>query len=99
MWSKLKTMKKVLLLLLIICLSNNSYSQNRFSNKSDYSSYKKEMDSLSKIYKKEVTGYWFSSIQNKSTMTIFYDENKKQKDTTFYIHLVSNLHAVAPSGL
>ena len=26
-------------------------------------------------------------------------KNKKQKDTTFYIHLVSNLHAVAPSGL
>ncbi len=98
MWSKLKTMKKVLLLL-IICFSNNLYSQNGFSNKSDYVSYKKEMDSLSKIYKKEVTGYWFSSIQNKSIMTIFYDENKKQKDTTFYIHLVSNLHAVAPSGL
>ena len=99
MWSKLKTMKKVLFLLLIICLSNYSYSQNRFSNKSDYGSYKKEMDSLSKIYKKQITGYWFSSIQNKSIMTIFYDENKKQKDTTFYIHLVSNLHAVAPSGL
>jgi len=73
-------MKKVLFLLLIICLSNYSYSQNRFSNKSDYGSYKKEMDSLSKIYKKQITGYWFSSIQNKSTMTIFYDENKKQKD-------------------
>ncbi len=92
-------MKKVLFLFLIICLSNYSYSQNRFSNKSDYVSYKKEMDSLSKIYKKEVTGYWLSSIQNKTTLTIFYNENKKQKDTIFYIHLVSNLHAVAPSGL
>ena len=44
MWSKLKTMKKVLFLLLIICLSNNLYSQTGLSNKSDYISYKKEMD-------------------------------------------------------
>jgi hypothetical protein len=76
-------MKKVLFLLLIIFFSNYSYSQNGFSKKSDYLSYKKEMDSLSKVYKKEVTGYWVSSIQNKCTLTIFYNENKKQKDSTF----------------
>jgi hypothetical protein len=76
-------MKKVLFLFLIICLSNDLYSQNGFSKKGDYESYKKEMDSLSKVYKKDVTGYWYSSIQNKSKLTIFYNENKKQKDTTF----------------
>lgn len=76
-------MKKITLLFFIICLSNYSYSQNKSPRKSDYETYKKDMDSLSKVYKKDVTGYWYSSVQNKTTLTIFYNQNKKQKDTTF----------------
>lgn len=80
-------MKKILVLFLTICLFNYSYSQNRFvkadPKKSEYQNYKIEMDTLSKIYKKEITGYMLSSVQNKKTLTLFYDENKKSKDTTF----------------
>lgn len=80
-------MKKVLFSLLSFYFVNYSYSQNMFikkdPKKNDYENSKNEMDSLSKIYKKEVTGYWYSSIQNKSTLTLFYNENKKPKDTTF----------------
>ena len=80
-------MKNLLVPVIVILFINTSYSQNRFKKidikKSEYQSNKIEMDSLSKIYKKEITGYWLSSIQNKSTLTLFYNENKKSKDTTF----------------
>ena len=87
MCSKLKIMKKVFFVVVLSFLLNYSYSQNRFiktdPKKSEYQNYKIEMDTLYKINKKEITGYWLSSIQNKSTITLFYNENKKSKDTTF----------------
>ena len=80
-------MKNLVLTVIIFLFTNTSYSQNRFIKsdlkKSEKENYKIEMDTLSKIYKNEITGYWLSSIQNKTTLTLFYNDNKKSKDTTF----------------
>ena len=66
MWSKLKTMKKVLLLLLIICLSNNLYSQN-------------VIEETYIVKGKKISKEKYDSLWRKSTENYFKYYFKKQK--------------------
>jgi len=73
------------MLLSNVLLFINSYSQNLVSRFNERSNNKKDLDSLSKLYKKEVVGYWYSSIQNKKSITLWYEVGKVRKDTTIIL--------------
>jgi hypothetical protein len=61
------------------------YSQDVITKKNESIFHNKDLDSLSKLYKKAVIGYWYSSIQNKKSITLWYDVGKVRKDTTIIL--------------
>jgi len=81
-------MKKILSLILFCLLHTVVFSQTppKGEPKDFYNEYKKEMDSLSKLSGKVVTGYLLTTSGNKKQLTIFYIENDSLKsmilDTT-----------------
>ena len=78
-------MRKFLISFIFQIIFINAYSQNLVSRSNERSNNKKDLDSLSKLYKVEVIGYWYSSIQNKKSITLWYEVGKVRKDTTIIL--------------
>jgi hypothetical protein len=78
-------MKKFLISFIFQIIFINSYSQNLVPRFNERSNNKKDLDSLSKLYRMEVIGYWYSSIQNKKSITLWYEVGKVRKDTTILL--------------
>jgi hypothetical protein len=77
-------MKKFVTILIFICFSITTFSQSNNEPPEIYKLYKKEIDSLSNLTKKKVTGYGKESFKNIENFIIYYEEDNKIKDSVLH---------------